>query len=110
MKIIWKINKIYHEFFRQNETEEKEKERLASHAAYKKNVREFETDSEYRERLAEREMYRLKDKKSKTKWQEWLEHNANHQKEKRKNESFKTKRERLKKLIEYQNWKQGQSR
>lgn len=95
---------------RLNETPDDNKARLKAAATHISELRENETDFEYNQRLTQQENYRKKVKKSKTKWQEWLEYNANWQREKRKNESFKAKRERLMKQIDYQKWKQGQSR
>ena len=77
---------------------------------YKTKTRENESDFEYQRRLDVQEAYRQKDKKSETKWEMKLAYNAQWQKKKRSSEDFRTRRKRLRDMIDYQIGRQNWAR
>ena len=61
--------------------------------------------ADYENRLAAQEEYRKKDKKSKSKWDQILRKKSLSERNRRNAEDFRSKRNRLEKIANYQNWK-----
>ena len=92
-------------FFRDDETDEKSEERLEKAANYKRIKRENETDSDYFRRLEAKRQNDAKDNKSYPRRMKKLLYFSNYQKAKLAKESRSSKKERIEKHRDYQNWK-----